>query len=325
MVNKSRILIYSAVFIITMGLAIGVSSSLLFKPKVQASSIPWEMGLLDKNSTFVGYFNFREFSSAPLFKQKLENIEFASGLGRLREETGVDLTTDIDSIYVGGGPTPSGKRFTNLVVVKGHFDPIKVSEVIEKGNQTSKDLYRGVDLYSGRKAHQAPSDRSGKEFGIALINPEVLVFGDLVGVKSAIDIHAGVKKGIAFNSDIMAQLNTVDSSGTFWFVGDFDRISERLRCESGLRSKLPPLKTFAVFGSLRDELAINARAEAADEKSAKNLVDVVRGALALAKLNSHEPDVQGALENINVISAGSTITASALIPQAMLEKMGTKR
>jgi hypothetical protein len=65
------------------------------------------------------------------------------------------------------------------------------------------------------------------------------------------------------------------------------------------------------------------RAEAGDEEAAKNLRDVVRGFLALARLQAgSRPELQGLLQSLELGGAGKTVALSFDVPAQVFDLLG---
>ncbi|PYR32675.1 MAG: hypothetical protein DMF92_01275 [Acidobacteria bacterium] len=65
------------------------------------------------------------------------------------------------------------------------------------------------------------------------------------------------------------------------------------------------------------------RAEAGDEEAAKNLRDVVRGLLALARLQAGSgPEFQGLLQSLELGGAGKTVALSFDVPAQVFDLLG---
>ena len=80
------------------------------------------------------------------------------------------------------------------------------------------------------------------------------------------------------------------------------------------------MKWFAVAGHVNGGLSGTVRAEARDDQSAENLRDVVRGFLALARLQSQsDPRTAGLVESLQLTGTGKTVSLSFSVPAEILQ------
>jgi hypothetical protein len=140
-------------------------------------------------------------------------------------------------------------------------------------------------------------------------------------VRAAIDLKNG-GRSVTTNDDMMKLVRSLDA-GNAWAVGRFDALASQARLPSGLAAQLLPITWFAasvhVNGGLRGVL----RAETRDEASANNLRDVVRGFLALAKLQAgSRPELQTLMQSLDLGGAGTTVALSFSLPVEMFDRLG---
>ena len=74
--------------------------------------------------------------------------------------------------------------------------------------------------------------------------------------------------------------------GNAWAVGRFDALGSHARLPDAVSSQIPAITWFSVSGHVNGGIRGIVRAEARDDEAANNLRDVVRGFLALAKLQT---------------------------------------
>ncbi len=105
-------------------------------------------------------------------------------------------------------------------------------------------------------------------------------------------------------------------SGNGRAVGRFDAI--RFQASSGL-TRLPAVTWFSATGQINDGITGVVRAEARDDESANNLRDVVRGFLALAKLQAaSRPELQAVMQSLELGGTGKTVALSS-VPGAVFD------
>jgi hypothetical protein len=86
--------------------------------------------------------------------------------------------------------------------------------------------------------------------------------------------------------------------------------------------RIPPVKWFAAAGHINGGISGTLRADAQDDQSAENLRDVVRGLLALAKLQAQaDPKLSAISESLQLTGTGKTVSLSFTLPAELLQLM----
>jgi hypothetical protein len=144
-------------------------------------------------------------------------------------------------------------------------------------------------------------------------------------VRTAVDLHQGgdnPQTGLASvtrNEELMAQVKQLES-GNAWAIGRFDLLASRARLPQGLADRLPPITWFSVSGHVNGGLRGVIRAEARDEEAANNLRDVVRGFMALGKLQAgSNPQIQLMVDSLELGGNGKTVALSFAVPAEVFD------
>jgi hypothetical protein len=117
-------------------------------------------------------------------------------------------------------------------------------------------------------------------------------------------------------------MNLVKSldSGNAWAVGRFDVLQSRAHLPSDVASRLPAITWFAVSGHVNGGLRGTIRAEARDEDAANNLRDVVRGFLALGKMQAGgRPEIESMMQSLELSGTGKTVALSFSVPAEVFD------
>ena len=110
----------------------------------------------------------------------------------------------------------------------------------------------------------------------------------------------------------MALVRDIDA-GNAWAVGRFDVISNRARLPQQLASQLPPINWFAASGHVNGGVQGFLRAEARDEMAAQDLREVVRGFLALARLQAgRDTQIRAMMNSLELGGDGRTVSLGLL-------------
>ena len=144
-------------------------------------------------------------------------------------------------------------------------------------------------------------------------------FGDGTAVKNAIDAQL-TAHSITSNSEMMDLVGDIGQSNNAWAVGRFDVLTSQAQIPEQVRSRLPPVKWFAAAGHVNGGVSGSLRAEARDDQAAENLRDVVRGFLALARLQaSADPRTAGLVDSLQLSGTGKTVALSFTVPAEVLQ------
>ena len=137
-------------------------------------------------------------------------------------------------------------------------------------------------------------------------------------MRSAIDLKNG-GDSVALNDEMMKLVRALERD-TAWMVGRFDALASQAKLPTEVANQLPAITwvsaSIDVNGGLRGVL----RAEARDEASATNLRDVLRGFLALAKMQaSSQPSLAAAVQSLELSGTGTTVALAFDLPAELFD------
>ena len=90
-----------------------------------------------------------------------------------------------------------------------------------------------------------------------------------------------------------------------------------------MMSRLPAITWFSASGRVNGGISGVVRAETRDEAAAQNLRDVVRGFMALGKLQAgSKPEVQTMLQSLELGGEGKTVSLSFSVPAEIFDSLG---
>ena len=108
-------------------------------------------------------------------------------------------------------------------------------------------------------------------------------------------------------------------------IGRFDVIAGQAKLPEQVANKLPAVKWFAAAGHINGGISGTLRAEARDDVSADNLRDVVRGFLALGRMQAQsDPKAAAMLQSLQLTGTGKTVQLSFAVPSEVLDMMTPK-
>lgn len=314
MTKRTRYLALGSTAILVFGLCTGLVAYYGGIPSLTASRVgPAELSFVPADASIVAFADVRDVMNSEL-RQKLRQV--LPGDQQKREElqrlTGIDIERDIDRVVAAVGVDAEQ---STVAFLSGRFNPTQIEalarqhggQVVEYGG---KRLIRGVIEKSreGRKGDVAPA--------LAFIEPNVLAIGAEAAVKKAIDARAS-GQNITQNDGLMKIIGSVSTGNNVWAVGRMDNFVSRMPQE--IATRMPPIEWFAASGRVNGGIHASLRAEAKDDAAAANLRDVVRGGLALVKMQSGDPKMASLANSIRLEGTGKTVSVSFSIPSELID------
>jgi hypothetical protein len=240
----------------------------------------------------------------------------ARGTQALYDATGVDVEKDIDHVVATLAGTDDNKH--PLLIARGRFDNGRIEAAIQQksdGNVQVED-YKGIRILSH-------SENDGDQVSLAFAEPGVLVMGSNSAVKRAIDAKTS-GNDVRKNADLMKFVDDVDN-GNAWVVSRFDAITGQALPQE-IASQLPPITWFSASGHVNGGVAAMIRAETRDEASAQNLREVIRGFMALARLQtSQQPQFADLINTLELGGEGKTVSLGFSISSEMIDAIAALR
>jgi hypothetical protein len=266
----------------------------------------------------VAYADVRAIMDSELrarLKQALPMPEH--GQREFQEHTGIDIERDID--YVVATLATGSQQARPLVVARGRFNDTKLEGVIREHGGT-------VENYKGKRLVLAPTGERPSHPGIAtdhivlaFLEPGLVAFGDSKAVRTAIDAQLS-SHSITSNNEMMELVSDMGRSNNAWAVGRFDVLAAQAKLPEQILSRLPAVKWFAAAGHVNGGVSGILRAEARDDAAAENLRDVVRGFLALARMQAQaDPRTSGLIDSLQLSGSGKSVSLSFSVPAEILE------
>lgn len=318
MAKRTRVFLLMAAGVLVAGLATGLVAWSMGVPVFAAlgSGAQEELGFVPNDAHLVAYADLRQVMNSPL-RDKLEQLQRdnPSNVDGLEARTGINLQRDIDRVVVAMSDG-DGRTDRPLLVARGRFDVVKIEGLMrEQGADVAQ--YRGKRLvFIKDDTHDA---------ALAFIETGVVLFGDGVAVRRAIDTKAGAAADITGNKEFMDLVGNVDDASA-WTVAKFDALMGRASFPTEVAKQLPPINWLSASGRVDAGVHGLVRAEARDEESAQSLRDVVRGFLALARIQgAQSPDLRGMLNSMELGGEGKTVSLSFDVTPGLIDLLGAAR
>jgi hypothetical protein len=318
MAKRTRVFLLVAAGVVVAGLATGFVAWSAGVPVFAAfgSNAPAELAYVPGNVHMVAYADVRQVMNSP-FRAKLQQLQRdnPSAADGFEARTGINLQTDVDQVIAAMSPGSADVRADRpLTLARGRFNELKIEGLM-------RDHGAQVEQYRGRRLIVIKDDAHDA----TLVFPErgLALFGDGAAVRRALDVKAGAAGDITGNKEFMDLVGDVDE-GTAWTVATFDALAGHAAIPPAVANQLPPINWLAASGRIEGDVHGLIRADARDEEAARNLRDVVRGFLALAKIQgSRTPELNGMLNSVELGGEGKTVSLSFDLTPDALDFLGS--
>jgi hypothetical protein len=280
---------------------------------------PVELQFVPGDAAVIAFANVQEVMASDV-RKKLHHAIPENGQQELLNATGINLETDIDRVIA--CMLPNGKPGTHgsgMVIARGHFDEVRIESLMREHGAEAED-YNGTHLIL---AHEG----NGDSLSVAFLEHGLAAIGSTNLVKNAADLHRTgdhpTVQSATENDELMSLVHTLDSGNNVWAVGRFDALTAQAHLPQDVASRLPAITWFSIGAHIDGGIRGAVRADARDEEAANNLRDVIRGFLALAKMNAgSRPDIQLMMQSLELGGAGKTVSLSFVVPSEVFDAVG---
>ena len=335
MTKQTRSVMFASVAILLVGFTAGGLAYYGYLGRFLQPSVPSDLRYVPRGVDVLGYVDVRALMDSQ-FRRDLRDVaggEPQRGQQEFRDQTGIDIEKDIDRVvvYVTPGAGEPGDSPRGAVLARGRFDQKRIESLVREQNGTAED-YRGKRILMPRPGPRG-ADRNRlpdgppvtaaapAEMALAFIQTGLVAMGSRPLVRGAIDLDQG-GPNITGDDEFMKLIHDVDQ-GDAWAVGRLDMLTSHLKLPSTVTEQVPPLRFFSATGHVDGGLTGRIQAEAADEAAAQQLRDVVRGFLALAKLQAgSRPEFQVMLKSLELGGTGRTVSLSFSVAPEALQAFG---
>lgn len=323
MTKPTRLFLFVSGGILAAGLGTGLVAAYvggLQNLSLLGSSGPDELAYLPADAKVVAFANVREIMDSELH-QKLQALvpRNENGLARFQEETGVDMTKDVDYVLaaIGGDVAAGPEQGHPLVMAHGHFDNVRIEGLVRSKGGTVED-YKGIRFLKA-------SERSGNmDMALAFVEPGLIAMGSDAAVRQAIDGHNGSAN--ATGNAELTRLVKDAADGNAWVVARFDVLSAAGKLPPEVAQRIPAINWLTLSGHVNGGIRLAARAEARDDAAAKNLRDVLQGLLALAKLQTGQrADLTAVMDSVELSGEGKNVSLGLSVPIEVVGHLASLR
>jgi len=343
MTTRTRNFVIVSLAVLGVGLGSGLAAYFVGFPAgaLGRQGGPDELAFCPRNATAIGFANVHEIMTSELRQRIRRALPMQEdGQRELESQTGINIETDIDRVVACLSPD-SDTKGAGVVLARGRFDEVKIEALMrERG--------AAVETYNGKRMVVADSNRMrdldndpadvdaaavakrgpGHSFAVSFMEPGLVAIGSTQLIRSAIDLHhAGnnPQKGlesVTGNEELMGIVRSMDD-GNAWAVGRFDALGSHTHLPDSVSRQIPAITWVSASGHINGGIRGVVRAEARDEEAANNLRDVVRGFLALAKLQTGtKPQLQLMMQSLELTGTGKTVAVSFAVPAEVFDLIG---
>ena len=334
MTTRTRYFVVVSLLVLTVGLGTGLVAYYVGFPAgaLGQHAGPVELEYVPRDATVIAFANVHEVMTSDL-RQRLHRAMPMpeNGQHELFEQTGINIETDVDRVVACVHPdsTSTNMPGAGMVLARGRFDEVKIEALMREHGAHVED-YSGKRLIVGGGNVDVGNytRHPGENFALSFIEPGLAAFGSMSVIKSAIDLHragnnpqAGLES-VTGNEELMNLVKSM-GDGNAWAVGRFDALRSQAHLPDNVASQIPAITWFAVNTHINGGIRGMIRAEARDEAAANNLRDVVRGFLALAKLQTNsKPQLQAMVDSLEIGGADKTVSLAFTVPSEVFDLIG---
>ena len=309
--NRTRYFVITAVLVTAVGLGTGLVAYYSVGHQLGALAGrdgPAELRYVPRDAAVLAYADVREIMASEVHQRMRRAVPASqSGQRQFLEQTGIDIESDIDHVVAYLVPHAGGST-AGLVLARGRFSDVKIEALMREHGAHVED-------YGGKRLIVAATGPRPMAEGLSLsfLEPGLVAVGTAQMVRRAIDLRNN-RDDITKNSEFMGMLRSVDQSHA-WVVGQFDALRADWRLPAEISGRLPAITWFSLSARVDSSVTGLVRADSRDEEAAKNLGDVIRGFLALARLQAgSRPAFRALTESLQLGGTGKSLTLSFSVP-----------
>ena len=316
--KKTRYFVTVACAILAIGLGTGLVASYLGLPVSVFSSAagPEELQYVPADAAVVAYANVRDVMNSQFRKRFMGLEPSPNDKNQFEEKTGLNLEQDVDSVVAAVMPkdgmanNPAGAF---LILARGRYQAGRLEALALEHGATASD-YQGKRLIT----HDTDGKDNKETMAFGFVEADLVAFGSVQAVKASIDARAS-NRNIVSNNEMMQLVNEIDNANA-WAVGKFDAIAGKAGLPAEIASAMPAISWFSAAGHINGGVSGTFKAQTIDEATAQNLRDVMRGFLAMAKMQSgNKPGMQQMVDSLVLSGEGTNVALSFSIPSEVLD------
>ena len=267
-----------------------------------------DLALLHPESSVIAYFDFTKTSQSPLAKEvrsrlerHLKNESHDQDYEEFKQATGFDPERDFHSVLVGASAGPDSEKSLRAIV-HGQFDEDRITDFVrQRFEQEKRELPWQEEDIDG---HTLYTSVKKPEQGLCFADTNTLYLGDRQWIISILTGTPAESRTIA--PELLASLEkNIRYGDQFWVEVDLTRGLKSTRpFSTALQHSFPrieELNLMAFSARVTAGVEFEGRINCENDETCKLLVDLMKGALAAAKLRvSRDRPAVDALNRIKI-------------------------
>lgn len=304
---KLRLIIAALALLATAVLGFGFSSSQA--PAV--GSLPETLLSLPDGATFIGYVSVERLIKSPLFETLIN--EHGKDLDELAELIGLDARRDVREVAFFTVMEGSNVR-KGAAVFAGSFDRSKIVALLQD------QLFETLS-HAGAEIFVAAGKDEENSRAVTFLTDQLAAVGDLGGVRLVVDTHKRTHSSVASSSEMLDLVGKARPGDSFWVAGSLESLLPQalVTLSPNLKLPIPRIRQILVSGNVQENISAMVRGETPDAQTATDVENLLRGVVALARLQSDlNPEIQKILESVQIASDQTAVTISLNVPFSLI-------
>ena len=320
--TRTRYFVIVSLLVLVIGLGTGLVAYYVGFPIGAAQGGPDELTLVPRDAVLVAYADVRAVMVSEVRTRILQMLPVqGNGQQDFENQTGIKIDTDVDRVVAClAAARPNGQTLpvSGMAIVRGRFNATKI-EALMREHGAKVDTYKGKRLLVG-DVTLGPA--GANSISLAFIDPGLVAVGSTDLIRTAVDLRGG-GENVTSNETIMNFVRTFDADNA-WAVGQFDALTAQAKLPAGVAGQLPAITWFSVSGHVNSGINGLFHLDARDDEAAAGLRDVVRGVVALAKLQAgSHPELRPMVDSLQLGGSGKSVTLSFDVSPQMFDLLAT--
>lgn len=317
MTAKTRYFVLTAFAILIGGLTTGLVASYMggLPVALTRGAGPDDLAFVPPDAVAVAYADVQQVLASDALQRlrRLHESDTSQNHDTERhdfeEKTGVNVERDIDAVVAAMMPGAAAGDHRPLVLARGRFDQVRIEGLArEHGGEVSD--YQGIRVITHHGDHDT--------MAVGFLAPGVVAVGSLEGVQGAVQAKQS-GRNVLSNTEMMRLVSELDNANA-WAVGRFDAVANTAGLPGELQQRVPTLSWFSAAGNLNGGLSGTFKAEAKDDEAAKNLRDMLRGVMAMVKLQADsKPELKALVDSLQLGGEGKTVAVGFQVPAQLFD------
>ncbi len=314
--TRSRLVVVIAAAVVAAGIAAALVAFWLDPARAAIGPLPGQALVLPSESAFVAGLDVKRFVASHLYATLGRGGAWRpQALAALEAQTGISLERDVERLVLAGGKDASGV----VALAFGRFDRASLTTAL--GRTGEPRTVHGVAVYRLGVANAAEPG------AVALLDDRTVVSGTATAVERTLAARADANLGLRGNQPLVDLIARVKPGAMFWIAGDRALLSQLPRgipAPGGGTNefRLPALEGLLLTADVEPVVAVDATGITADAAAADNLASMLRGGVALLKLQAgQKPQLAELVQAISITTEKEQVHVSGRFAYALVESM----